>query len=79
MTKEIDSDKYDNCCYGTTPIGMCFGSTYKCKGGEMCVWKTYIDNGTIECGKKKEVLDYYSSKLIPLGVDSQGFNIYPMF
>lgn len=79
MTKDIDSDKYSNCVYGTTPIGMCFGSTYKCKGGEMCVWKTYIDSRTIECGKKKEVLDHYSSKLIPIGVDSLGFNIYPMF
>ena len=37
----------------------------------------YICN--IERGKKKEVLDHYSSKLIPIGVDSLGFNIYPKF
>lgn len=78
-THRIDSDKYDNCCYGTTPIGMCLGSIYKCKGGDIKVWKTYINSNTIECGRKKEVLDRYSSKLIPIGVDDLGLNIYPMF
>lgn len=72
MSKKIDSDKYDNCAYGSTSIGMCLGQEFD----NIRVWKTFIDKSTIEYGIKKKTFDVGSELVKPIGVDALGRNIY---
>lgn len=72
LVKGIDSDKYENCIYGSTSIGMCFGQGF----GNINVWKTYIDKETIEYGIKKKTFDIGTEMLKPVGLDKFGLKVY---